>query len=151
MVIFLWDVSGSHMCDPDYPCLKEEDDDDFNRRPRRRKKKSHKLDPCHIKPHLPPNDLDSLMPLPIYKKGLRLIQKEYKQKTCRQEANQPMLHSTPIQSCMMFSSSSYQERFPYLEKQTDPQTKVTTKPFVHSPITPNGQLEEPKPFEAVIN
>ena len=52
---------------------------------------------------------------------------------------------------MMFSSSSYQEQFPPLEKQIDPQTKVTTKPFVHSPVTPNGQLEEPKPFEAVLN
>ena len=38
-----------------------------------------------------------------------------------------------------------------LEKQIDPQTKVTTKPFVHSPVTSNGQLEEPKPFEAVLN
>ena len=33
---FLWDVPGSHMCDPDCPSLEEEeDDDDFNRRPRR--------------------------------------------------------------------------------------------------------------------
>ena len=62
-----------------------------------------------------------------------------------------MPHSTPIQSCMMFSSSSYHEQFPQLEKQTDPQTKVTTKPFVHSPVTPNVQLEESKPFEAVLN
>ena len=52
---------------------------------------------------------------------------------------------------MMFSSSSYQKQFPPLEKQIDLQTKVTTKPFVHSPVTPNGQLEEPKPFEAVLN
>ena len=52
---------------------------------------------------------------------------------------------------MMFSSSSYQEQFPPLEKQTDPQTKVTTKPFAHSPVTPNGHLEEPKPFEAILN
>ena len=28
---FLWDVPGSHMCDPGCPCLEEEDDDDFNR------------------------------------------------------------------------------------------------------------------------
>ncbi|KAH9792597.1 hypothetical protein KPL71_004186 [Citrus sinensis] len=137
---FLWDVPGSHMCDPNCPCHEEEDD--FNRRPRRRKKKSHKLDPYHKRPHLPSDDLDSLIPLPIYRKGLRL---------CKQEANQPILHSTPIQSCMMFSSSSYQEQFPPLEKQIDPQTKVTTKPFVHSPVTPNRQLEEPKPFEAVLN
>ena len=28
---FLWDVPGSHMCDPGCPYLEEEDDDDFNR------------------------------------------------------------------------------------------------------------------------
>ena len=149
---FLWDVPGSYMCDPDCPCLEdEEDDNDFNRRPRRCKKKNHKLNSCYQKPPLPPDDPDSLTLLPIYRKGLRLIQKEYEQKSCRQEANQPMLHSIPIQSCIMFSSSSYQEHFPPLEKQTDPQTKVTTKPFVHSPVTPNGQIEEPKPFEVVLN
>ncbi|KAH9671198.1 hypothetical protein KPL70_017265 [Citrus sinensis] len=147
---FLWDVPRSHMCDPDCPCLKEEDDD-FNRRPRRRKKKSHKMDPYHKKLHLPPNDPDSLMPLPIYRKGLRLIQKEYKQRSYRKEttlSSSPTMH---VQLCMMFSSNSYQEQFPHLEKQIDPQTKVSTKPFVHSPVTPNGQLEEPKPFEAVLN
>ena len=32
---FLWDVPGSHMCDPNCPCLEEDDDnDDFNKRPR---------------------------------------------------------------------------------------------------------------------
>ncbi|KAH9698090.1 hypothetical protein KPL71_023877 [Citrus sinensis] len=148
---FLRDVPGSHMCDPDCPCLEEEDDDDFNRHPRRRKRKTHKLDPCHKKPPLPPDDPDSLMPLPIYRKDLRLIQKEFKQRSCRQETILLSSHAMPVQPCMMFSSSSYQEQFPPLEKQIDPQTKVTTKPFVYSPITPNGQLEEPKPFEAVPN
>ena len=57
----------------------------------------------------------------------------------------------PVQPCMMFSSSSYQEQLPPLEKQIDPQTKATTKPFVHSPITSNCQLKEPKPFEAILN
>ena len=142
VVIFLWDVPVSHICDSYCPCVEEEDDDDFNRRPRWRKKKSHKLDPCHKKPLLPLDDPDSLTPLHIYRKGLRL---------CKQEANQPILHSTPIQSCMMFSSSSYQDQFPPLEKQTDPRTKVTTKPFIHSPVAPNGQLKEPKSFEAVLN
>ena len=71
---FLWDVLGSYMCDPNCPCLEEEDDDDdFNRRPRRRKRKDHKMDHCHKKLPLPPDDPDSLMPLPIYRKGLRLI------------------------------------------------------------------------------
>ncbi|KAL9416997.1 hypothetical protein AB3S75_040065 [Citrus x aurantiifolia] len=51
----------------------------------------------------------------------------------------------------MFSSSSNQEQFPTLEKHIDSQTKVVTKPFVQSPVTPTGQIEEPRPFEAVLN
>ena len=56
-------------------------------------------------------------------------------------------------SCMMFSSTSasYQEQFPSFEKRTDPQTKVTTRPFVPSLVTPNGQTEEPRLFKAVLN
>ncbi|KAH9744194.1 hypothetical protein KPL70_003586 [Citrus sinensis] len=119
---FLWDVPGSHMCDLGCPCLEEDDNDDCNRRPRRRKKKSHKMEPCQQRPPLPLDDPDSTTPLPIYQKGLRLIQND-----------------------------SYQEQFPLLEKQTDPQTKVVTNPFVQSPVTPTGQLEEPRPFEAVLN
>ena len=98
-----------------------------------------------------PDDPDNITPLPIYKKRLRLIQKEYQQKPCRQEANQPSMQPTPIQSCMMFSSSLYQEQFPLLEKHTDPQTKVVTTPFVQSPVTPTGQLEDPRPFEVILN
>ena len=79
------------MCDPGCPCLEEDDDDDFNRRPRRQKKKSHKMEPCQKRPPLPPDDPDNTTPLPIYKKELRLIQKEYQQKTCRHEANQPSI------------------------------------------------------------
>ena len=52
---------------------------------------------------------------------------------------------------MMFSSSSYQEQFPFLEKHTDPQTKVVTKSFVLSSVTPTCQLEDPRPFKAVLN
>ena len=51
----------------------------------------------------------------------------------------------------MFSSQSYEESFPPLEKQTDPQTKVISKPFVQSPVTASGQHEEPKQYEAVLN
>ena len=113
---FLWDVPGSHMCDPGCPCLEEDDNDDCNRWPRHRKKKSHKMEPCQQRPHLPLDDPNSTTPLPIYQKGLRLIQNKYQQKTCRQEANQPSMPPSSIQSCMMFSSSSYQEQFPLLEK-----------------------------------
>ncbi|KAH9769523.1 hypothetical protein KPL71_012034 [Citrus sinensis] len=102
---FLWDVPVSHMCDPGCPCLEEEDDDDFNRRPRSRKKKSHRMEPCQQRPHLPPDDPDNTTLLPIYKKGLRLIRKEYQQKPCRQEADQPSMQPPPIQSSMMFSST----------------------------------------------
>ena len=80
---FLWDVPVSHMCDLGCPCLEEEDDDDFNRRPRHRKKKSHRMEPCQQRPPLSPDDPDNTTPLPIYKKGLRLIRKEYQQKPCR--------------------------------------------------------------------
>ena len=127
------------MCDPGCPCLEEEDDDNnLNKRPRHRKKKSHKKEPCQNKPHLPLDDPNSTTLLPIYKKELRLIQNEYQQKSYRQKANQPNMQPTPIQSCMMFSSSLYQEQFPLLKKHTDPQTKVVTKPFVSSSFTPTG-------------
>ena len=54
---------------------------------------------------------------------------------------------------MMFSSTSqdYSSNFPALETQTNPQRKVITKPFIPSAITPTGHLEDPKPFEAVLN
>ncbi|KAH9668393.1 hypothetical protein KPL70_021397 [Citrus sinensis] len=48
-------------------------------------------------------------------------------------------------------SHSYEESFTPLEKQTDTQTRVTSKPFVQSPITASGQPEEPKQYEAVLN
>ena len=51
----------------------------------------------------------------------------------------------------MFSSQSYKESFPQLEKQTNTQTRVISKPFVQSPVTTSGQLEEPKQYEAVLN
>ena len=53
----------------------------------------------------------------------------------------------------MFSSSSqsYQESFPPLEKQTNPQTKIVSQPFVQSPITFSGQPEALKQYEAALN
>ena len=50
----------------------------------------------------------------------------------------------------MFSSHSYEESFPPLEKQTDTQTRVTS-PFVQSPVTASGQPEERRQYEAVLN
>ena len=56
-------------------------------------------------------------------------------------------------ACMMFSSTSqdYSSNFPALETHTNPQRKVITKPFIPSAITPTGHLEDPKPFEDVLN
>ncbi|KAH9744255.1 hypothetical protein KPL70_003623 [Citrus sinensis] len=41
--------------------------------------------------------------------------------------------------------------FQPLGKQTDPSTKVSSQPYIQSLVTPAGQLEEPRPFEAVLN
>ena len=35
--------------------------------------------------------------------------------------------------------------------QTDTQTRITSKPFVQSPVTASGQPEEPRQYEAVLN
>ena len=51
----------------------------------------------------------------------------------------------------MFSSQSYEESFPPLEKQTDTQTRVISKPFVQSPITAYRQPEEPKQYKVILN
>ena len=51
----------------------------------------------------------------------------------------------------MFSSDSDEESFPPLEKQTDTQTRITSKPFVQSPVTASGQPEEPRQYEAILN
>ena len=58
-----------------------------------------------------------------------------------------------VSPCMMFSSFSfsYQTQFPTLGKHIDPSTKVSSQPYVQSPVTPVGQLEEPHLFEAIPN
>ena len=65
------------------------------------------------------------------------------------------IDNTNLSSASRFQVSSisapYQEQFPSLEKRINPQTKVATRPFVPLPVTPNGQTEEPSPFEAVLN
>ncbi|KAH9716951.1 hypothetical protein KPL71_021644 [Citrus sinensis] len=50
-----------------------------------------------------------------------------------------------------FNSKDYSSNFPAIETHTDPQRKVITKPFIPSAITPTGHLEDPKPFEDVLN
>ena len=141
------------MCNPYCPCLDDpyDDDEDFEimRRRKRQKKSSHPKTPCKTYSVEPPDDPASSQPLPIYKKALRWIEKEDK-KAIQQES----IPSSPkLRSCLMFScsSQSYQESFPPLEKQTDPQTKVISQPFVQSPITSSGQPEPPKQYEAILN
>ena len=51
----------------------------------------------------------------------------------------------------MFSSQSYEESIPLLEKKTDTQTRVTSKPFIQTLVTTSGQPEEPKQYEAILN
>ena len=133
---FLWDVPEAHMCNPDCPCLDDpyDDDEDFEimrRRRRKKKKPSHSKTPCRSYSPEPPDDPSSSQPLPIYKKALKWIEQEDR-KAIPQE---PIPSPTKLRSCLMFSSSSqsYQESFPPLEKQTDPQAKVVFQPFVQSP------------------
>ncbi|KAH9686158.1 hypothetical protein KPL70_014259 [Citrus sinensis] len=120
---FLWDVPEAHMCNPDCPCLDDTDIDKELEIMRRKKKKKKKSS-------YPSSSCKSFPPHPP-------------------PDPKPPVH--PIRSCLMFSSHSYEESFPPLEKQTDTQTRVTSKPFVQSPITTSGQPEEPKQYEAVLN
>ncbi|KAH9657926.1 hypothetical protein KPL70_023280 [Citrus sinensis] len=145
---FLWDSPCSGNCDPDCPCW-----DDWEPQQRRKPKKKIPKTPCSHNqtkpPHNPPPPPPS--PLPIYRKELRWIAKNCKIEVLPhiQNSKQP-IH--PM-ACVMFSSTSqdYSSNFPALETQTDPQRKVITKPFISSAITPTGHLEDPKPFEAVLN
>ncbi|KAH9668408.1 hypothetical protein KPL70_021407 [Citrus sinensis] len=120
---FLWDVPEAHMCNPDCPCLDDTDIDEELEIMRRKIKKKKKSS-------YPPSSCKSFPPHPP-------------------PDPKPPVH--PIRSCLMFSCHSYEESFPPLEKQTDTQTRVTSKPFVQSPITASGQPEEPKQYEAVLN
>ena len=54
---------------------------------------------------------------------------------------------------MMFASTSkdYSTSFPTLDTQSDSHKKFVSKPFIPSAITSVGHLEEPRPFEAVLN
>ncbi|KAH9686199.1 hypothetical protein KPL70_014281 [Citrus sinensis] len=110
------------MCNPDCPCLDDRDvDDELVMRRKKKKKKKS----------------------------------SYPQPSCKSFPPQPPLDPKPpvhpIRSCLMFSSQSYEESFPPLEKQTDTQTRVISKPFVQSPVTAYGQPEEPKQYETVLN
>ncbi|KAH9734699.1 hypothetical protein KPL71_017463 [Citrus sinensis] len=120
---FIWDVPEAHMCNPDCPCLDDTDIDEELKVMRRKKKKKKKSS-------YPPSSCKSFPPQPP-------------------PDPKPLVH--PIRYCLMFSSHSYEESFPPLEKHTDTQTRVTSKPFVQSPVTASGQPEKPKQYEAVLN
>ncbi|KAH9716790.1 hypothetical protein KPL71_021574 [Citrus sinensis] len=120
---FLWDVPEAHMCNPDCPCLDDTDVDDELKVMRRKKKKKKKS--SH-----PKSSCKSFLPQP---------------------PPDPKPPVYQIRSCLMFSSQSYEDSFPPLEKQTDTQTRIISKPFVQSPVTASGQPEEPKQYEVVLN
>ncbi|KAH9780711.1 hypothetical protein KPL71_008183 [Citrus sinensis] len=113
---FLWDVPEAHMCNPDCPCLDDMDIDEELEVMRRKKKKKKKSS-------YPPPSCKSFLPQP---------------------PPDPKPLAQPIRSCLMFSSHSYEESFPPLEKQIGTQTRVTSKPFIQSPVTASGQPEDPK-------
>ena len=149
---FLWDVPGSGRCDPGCPC--NDDEDDYSSRPKRK----NIIYPAY-KLYLPEDDDDEPdypPPLPLYDKGLQWIQK-HQPRSCKPvRSSAGLLPTPPMVSCMMFSSASasasdYSSEYPPLEKLSDQKHQVWSKPFVNSPISSSGHLEEPKPFEAVLN
>ncbi|KAH9657966.1 hypothetical protein KPL70_023294 [Citrus sinensis] len=147
---FLWDVPGSGRCDPGCPC--NDDEDDYSSRS---KKKKIIYPACKL--YLPEDDDDEPdypPPLPLYDKGLQWIQK-HQPRSCKPvRSSAGLLPTPPMVSCMMFSSASasdYSSEYPPLEKRSDQKHQVWSKPFVNSPISSSGHLEEPKPFEAVLN
>ncbi|KAH9734655.1 hypothetical protein KPL71_017445 [Citrus sinensis] len=149
---FIWDSPGSGNCNLDCPCWDDWEEDDVETQRRRKpKKKIPKTSCSHNQPKPPHNPPLPPAPLPIYQKELRWIAKNYKTEVLPNIRNS----KPPIQlmACMTFSSTSqdYCSNFPALKTQTDPQRKVITKPFISSAITPTGHLEDPKPFEAVLN
>ncbi|KAH9658323.1 hypothetical protein KPL70_023445 [Citrus sinensis] len=117
------DVPKAHMCNLDCPCLDDMDIDEELEVMRRKTKKKKKAS-------YPPSSCKSFAPQP---------------------PSNPKPPVQPIRSCLMFSSHSYEESFPPLEKQTDTKTRVTSKPFVQSPVTASKQPEEPKQYEAILN
>ncbi|KAH9716924.1 hypothetical protein KPL71_021636 [Citrus sinensis] len=149
---FLWDSPGSGNCDPDCPCWDDWDEDDDELKWRSKPKKKLPKTSCSHHQHKPPhNPPPPPAPLPIYQKELSWIAKN-----CKTNILSNIQHSTPpIQpmAYMMFSSTSqdYSSNFSAIETHTDPQQKLITKPFIPSAITPTGHLEDPKPFEDVLN
>ena len=53
---------------------------------------------------------------------------------------------------MMFSSTSYDQEFPSLDKKTDLVTKVSTKLYIiPTEVGPEGKLKSPSQAEEVLN
>jgi len=53
---------------------------------------------------------------------------------------------------MMFSSTSYDQKFPSLHRKTDPVTKVSTKPYIiPMEVGPERKLKSPSQAEEVLN
>ncbi|KAJ9146940.1 hypothetical protein P3X46_029153 [Hevea brasiliensis] len=95
-------------------------------------------------------------------KNWRKLTKQTRRASCKpqQERNYPPLKpvSSPqtslplVQPCMMFSPSSYEADFPSLAQQTDQQTKISTRPFIHSTkVDSEGQTTPITQAEEVLN
>ncbi|KAH9668366.1 hypothetical protein KPL70_021386 [Citrus sinensis] len=123
---FLWDALRFGNCDPDCPCWDDWDEDEAESRRRRKSKKKTPKTPCpHNQPKPPHDPPPPPAPLPIYRKELRWIAKH-----CKTDVLPHIQNSHPPR---------------------EPMALVITKPFIPSAITPTGHLEDPKPFEAVLN
>ncbi|KAJ9180459.1 hypothetical protein P3X46_008698 [Hevea brasiliensis] len=91
-------------------------------------------------------------PLPIYELALEIIRKEGKKLPPLKPVSSPPTSLPLVQPCMMFSPTSYEADFPPLAQQTDQQTKISTRPFIHSTkVDSEGQTTPITQAEEVLN
>ena len=69
---FLWDVPGSGMCDPNYPCWDDWEEDDDYATKKISKKKKPPISCQHYEPKSPKDPPPPPAPLPIYTKKTQM-------------------------------------------------------------------------------
>ncbi|KAJ9140858.1 hypothetical protein P3X46_031453 [Hevea brasiliensis] len=143
-----WDLPGSGACDEDCDCQdnywENEYDHPLSDKNWRKLTKQTRRASCKPQQVLNRDYPDSSpwigiheetkqkKPLPIYELALEIIRKEGKKLPPLKPVSSPPPALPLVQPCMMFSPASYEVDFPPLAQQTDQQTKISTRPFIHS-------------------
>ncbi|KAJ9132706.1 hypothetical protein P3X46_033544 [Hevea brasiliensis] len=136
-----WDLPGSGMCDEDCDCCdnywKNEYDHPLS-------DKTGGSLPKEQEKALASLNKFSEETIPIIAHGLRLPPLK--------SVSSPPPALPLVQPCMIFSPASYKTDFPPLAQQTDQQTKISTRPFIHSTkVDSEGQITPITQAEEVLN